>query len=110
MADDVEGIVRMVIEAAKAGDMTAARLILDRIAPPRRGSTILFKLPTIQTAADVSKALSAVMASVAHGELTPDEATAISGVVETKRKAIETQELEMRVVVLEHAVQERGRK
>lgn len=105
MADDTETVVRAVVEAAKGGDMSAARLILDRIAPPRRGCPVSFKLPTIETAADVSKALSAVMASIACGELTPDEATAIGGVVETKRKAIETQELERRVIALEHAAE-----
>jgi hypothetical protein len=76
MADDAEGIVRMVIEAAKAGDMTAARLILDRIAPARKGCPVSFPLPTIETTADVKKALSAVAASMASGELTPEKATA----------------------------------
>jgi hypothetical protein len=110
MADDAEAVVRAVVDAAKGGDMTAARLILDRISPPRRGCPVSFKLPTVDTAADVSKALGAVMASLACGELTPDEATAISGVIETKRKAIETQELESRIVALEHAAQELRKK
>jgi hypothetical protein len=106
MADDAEGVVQTVIEAAKAGDMTAARLILDRIAPPRRGSPVSFALPAIKTAADVTKALSAVVASIASGELTPEEATAVSGVIETKRKAIETQEPEKRVAALERMAHE----
>jgi Family of unknown function (DUF5681) len=110
MADETEAVVRSVVDAAKGGDMTAARLILDRIAPPRRGSPVSFKLPTIETAADISKALSAVMASVACGELTPDEATAISGLIETRRKVIETRELETRVIALEQAAQERCNK
>ncbi len=110
MADDTEAVVRAVVDAAKGGDMTAARLILDRIAPPRKGSPVSFKLPTIETAADLSKALSAVMSSVACGELTPDEATAISSVIETKRKAIETHELEGRIAALEKAAQGRGNK
>jgi translation elongation factor EF-Tu-like GTPase len=110
MADDTEAVVRSVVDAAKGGDMTAARIILDRIAPPRRGSPVSFKLPTIETAADISKALSAVMASVACGELTPDEATAISGLIETRRKVIETRELETRVIALEQEAEERCNK
>ena len=90
MADDAMAVVRLVVAAAKGGDMTAARLILDRIVPARKGGTVSFKLPPIDRAADVSKALSAVMASMACGEKTPDEATVICGVLETKRKAIET--------------------
>jgi hypothetical protein len=60
-------------------------------------------LPAIETAADITKALSAIVASMASGALTPDEATAVAGVIEVKRKAIEMQELENRVVALEHA-------
>lgn len=30
-------IARAVVEKAKEGDMTAARIVLDRIAPPRKG-------------------------------------------------------------------------
>jgi hypothetical protein len=103
MADDTETVVRAVVDAAKGGDMTAARLILDRIAPPRKGSPVSFKLPAIKTAADVTKALSAVAASMASGDLTPEEANAVASVIETKRKAIETQELESRIVALEQA-------
>jgi hypothetical protein len=47
MADDAEGVVRKVVEAAVAGDMTAARLILDRIAPPRRGRPVPIALPEV---------------------------------------------------------------
>jgi hypothetical protein len=38
---------------------------------------------------------------MADGEITPDEANAVASVIETKRKAIETQELEQRVAALE---------
>jgi hypothetical protein len=110
MADDTEAVVLSVVEAAKGGDMTAARLILDRIAPPRRGSPVSFKLPAIKTAADVTNALSAVTASMASGDLTPEEANAVASVIEAKRKAVETQDLESRIVVLERAAQERGKK
>jgi hypothetical protein len=88
--------------------MTAARLVLDRIAPARKGCPISFSLPKIDTTADVTKALSAVVASIASGELTPEEATAVSSVIETKRKAIETQELEKRVVALERIADPRS--
>jgi hypothetical protein len=37
MQDDAKDIVRAVLEAAKGGDMTAARLIMERIFPVRKG-------------------------------------------------------------------------
>jgi hypothetical protein len=38
---------------------------------------------------------------MARGEITPDDASDISGVLEARRRAIETVELEARIVSLE---------
>jgi hypothetical protein len=97
----VEGIVAQVVEKAKGGDMTAARLILDRIVPARRGRPVQFALPVVITTADLVAALGAILAAVASGELTPDEGAAVAGLIESKRKAIEIVELEARVAALE---------
>jgi hypothetical protein len=45
--------------------------------------------------------LGVVASLMADGDITPDEASAVASVIETKRKAIETQELEQRVAALE---------
>ena len=81
--------------------MTAARLVLDRIAPPRKGRPVVFDLPEVETAADVLTALGSVVQAVAAGDLTPDEGLTVAGLLEAKRKAIETVEIERRIAVLE---------
>jgi hypothetical protein len=43
MAEDVEAVVQAVVEKAKAGDMTAARMIIDRMVPLRRGRPTPFE-------------------------------------------------------------------
>jgi len=48
--------------------MVAARLVLDRVYPARKGSPVTLPLPAIKGAADVSTALSAVTAASASGE------------------------------------------
>jgi hypothetical protein len=53
MQDDAEDVVRAVLSAAKGGDMVAARLVLERILPARRGRPVVFALPTVQTPADL---------------------------------------------------------
>jgi hypothetical protein len=55
----------------------------------------------MSTSADVTTALAAIMAQMAEGEITPDEAAVAASVIETKRKALETEELDRRVAVLE---------
>ena len=57
MQDDARDIVQAVLAAAKNGDMTAARLILERISPVRKGRPVYLELPSVKTAADVSAAI-----------------------------------------------------
>lgn len=59
------------------------------------------EIPEIETAEDVAKGLSAVMDAVAAGGITPSEASTLAGILETKRRSIETAELEQRIVELE---------
>lgn len=98
---EAEALTRKAIEAAKAGDMTAIKLCLDRIAPPPKGRRVSLDLPTIGTAADVTRALSAAVQAAAAGEITLDEAGQVAGLLEAQRKAIETADLEARLAALE---------
>ena len=101
MAGDVEAVVQAVIDAAKGGDMTAARLVLDRIAPPCRGRRVRLPLPQITAAADLVKALSAVTDAMARGVISAEEAQAAAAVLDHQRKAVETLDLERRIGALE---------
>jgi hypothetical protein len=71
--DDVENVVAAVVGAARKGDMTAARIILDRVAPARRDSLVPFNLPKIESAASAAAAGAAILSAVADGSLTPNE-------------------------------------
>ena len=101
LADDAEAVAKAVIAAAKGGDMTAARMVLDRLAPAPRARRIQLDLPPIDTAGDVLEALTATAAAMAAGELTPDEAGTVAGVLEAKRRAVETVDLERRITAIE---------
>ena len=94
-------VVGKLVEAAQSGDMRAMELLLSRVWPIRKGRPVSFDLPAIKTAADLVAALGTVAEAMAAGELTPDEAGAVSAVLESKRRAIETVELEARILALE---------
>ena len=51
-------------------------------------------LPAIQSASDVVAAVGAVADAVGAGDITPDEGQAVASILEAKRKAIETVDLE----------------
>jgi len=99
--DEGEAISRKAIEKALEGDTTALRLCLERIYPPRKSRPVALKLPAIETAEDVAKAHGTVIAAMAVGDITPDEVNTIAGVLEAKRRSIETCELEARMTALE---------
>jgi hypothetical protein len=102
MGGDIEDITRSVIDAAKGGDMTAARIVLDRITPVRRDRPVMFELPTIEATADLPKATNALLQAVASGELTPSEASDIGKAVDAHVRAIELTDVQARLSKLEN--------
>lgn len=101
MEGEAEKIVRKVVDAAIEGDMTAARLVLERLVPPAREKPVSLDLPNTETAEGISNAQEAVLQAIANGELLPGEATTLATILENRRKALETQELEQRITALE---------
>ena len=99
-----EALTRKAIELAKAGDMTALRLCLDRIVPPRKDSPVAFDLPEMKTLNDAVPAMGALVKAVGDGDLTPAEAAELTKMVQAFAKIIETAELEERVRKLEEAI------
>ena len=100
---EAEQVTRQCIEMAKAGDNVAMRLVMERIAPVRRGRPVRFTLPSLDGPSDLVRALAGILTATAAGELTPDEAGLVAGILETKRRALETTELETRLAALEKA-------
>ena len=98
---EAETITRKAIEAAKAGDMVAIRLVLDRICPPRKSRPIHIELPAISDAKGVAEAQQEVLRAACAGELLLDEAQVLAGLLEGRRRSLETEELEARLSELE---------
>ena len=94
-------VLAKVVDAARDGDMRAAEIILARVWPVRKGRPVALDLPAMESAADVVRALSVVAAEMASGNITPEEAQAVAAVLEGKRRAVETVELEARITALE---------
>ena len=101
MEQGAEEITKAVIDAAKGGDLMAARLVIERLAPPLRERPITLNLPSTATAEGISAAQQAILQAVGVGDLLPGEGATLAGIVEIRRKALETQELESRITALE---------
>ncbi len=99
----VDQLTQKAVDAALGGDMTAMRLCLERICPPRKDRPILVDLPEMKGAEGASQVMAGILEAVAEGDITPDEARGLSSIVEVYRKTLETTELEMRLHALEQA-------
>lgn len=101
MAADAETIVRAVLTAASQGDMTAARMVLDRIVPPVKERPLSVDLPGLDDLASVAEAHGRIVAAVASGELLPSEGQALAALLESRVRVAEVAELERRLSSLE---------
>jgi hypothetical protein len=103
-------LTQKAIDLALSGDLIALRICLDRILPVRKNRPIEFVLPPIETIADAPKAISAITAAVAQGEITVIDAADVSRLIETYVRAIEASDLDKRLKTLEEAMRcERGK-
>lgn len=96
-----EALTQAAIDKALTGDTTALRLCLDRIAPPRKDAPLSFELPPIRSAGDAVEASSALLAAVATGEVTPDEAGRVMSLLTAHKALVEAGDLESRIAALE---------
>jgi hypothetical protein len=98
---EAEKLTRKAVALALKGNVACLRLCLDRILPPRRDRSTEFPFGTLNSAADASKALAAIVGAVGRGDVGPIEAAQLSHVIEVYVKVIETAEIERRLQVLE---------
>jgi hypothetical protein len=101
MQDDAQDVVRAVINAARGGDMVAAKLVLERVLPVRRGRPLRLALPAVNTPAELPAAVAVLVAEVASGVLTAEEAASVGALLGLQGKVLELAEVETRLRALE---------
>ena len=100
-ADDAEVLARVAIDLAKAGDIAALRLCLDRICAPHRHRPVAFEMPALGVAADAVGAMGTLMEGIAAGELSAPEAAGLAKVIQGFTQALTTADLDKRIAELE---------
>jgi hypothetical protein len=58
-------------------------------------------IPATDTPKGMAEAVTRIIAAVASGEITPGEGTALAALIDTQRRAAETEHLEQRIAALE---------
>jgi hypothetical protein len=92
------------IKRAKKGDAVALRLCVERLVPVRATrdrSIVVEDLPDVRNASDLVGAAALVIERAAAGEMSLSEAKEFMALLQAERALIETQDLSVRLEVLE---------
>lgn len=107
IAKDVPDIIKALTAAAKAGDVGAARLLLERAVPAVRPVELPVNVDMAPDAS-LSEQARAVLAAVAAGDLGAQQAAALLGAIGTAGRIAEGDELRQRIEALEAAAGKQG--
>lgn len=108
MDGDAKAITKKAIALAKGGDLTAIRLCMERILPPRKSRPLEVQFPKINGADDLLKAVNAVMGAVSKGSITTEEADALLRTIDAAKRAIEVGEMQREIEELEIRLEAMG--
>ncbi len=104
---DGTAIIQKIKQRALRADPTAMRLCMERLVPLAKEPNTRFRLPPVETAANLTEAISAVTEAVAEGELSAQEGESVARIVESQRRNIEVGEFDARLRALEEASKQR---
>lgn len=89
---DAEAATQAVVDAARMGDMAAARVILQPLLPRPRDRAFEYELPPLRTIQEVADAMGQIIADIAEGELTIAEGEKLTRILERQVLILRAQE------------------
>lgn len=100
---ETEALTRKAVELALAGDTTALKLCLDRLAPPLKPSAMPLQLdgPLPNSLTETARAF---VSAAARGEIAPDLAAQMVSAVASVARVEELEQLKFRLEALERAL------
>jgi hypothetical protein len=99
IAEHVPDILAKLVDAATAGDVAAARLLLERVIPPIKAAEL--PTPIELPEGSLSEQGRAVVTAAGAGDLAPGQASQLLAGLGALAKLIETDELAARIAALE---------
>jgi hypothetical protein len=99
-------ILKAVIDAAIAGDLTACKMLLDRITPPLKPVAAQIAL-SVPEGAGLSEQGAAVVMAALSGQIPPDIGSQLITALAAQSKIIEMQEMAERLERIENQLEQR---
>jgi len=101
LEQSAEGLFNKAVELAMAGNIAALRLCLEPLLPTHRNDALFCQMPPLAKAADAVAAIAGIASAALAGEVTADEAAKLTKVMSLYVKALEANEFEDRLALLE---------
>jgi|CXWL01.1.fsa_nt_gi hypothetical protein len=101
IAQALPGIIQNLIDLARAGDVSASKLLLERALPALKPTTeaVVFPITSNDSLASIGQS---IIDAVSRAELQPDVAVQVLGALATQAKLVETNDLAKRIEALEN--------
>ena len=99
IAKQVPEIISVLVQQALAGDVQAARILIERAVPAIKAQEL--STPVVLPAGSLTEQGVAVLQSVAAGDLAPSQGAQLLAAIGTLARVAEVDELERRVKALE---------
>ncbi len=96
-----EKLVQKAVTMALAGDVTALRICIDRLAPPPRAEAPKVTIEGLSEATTLTDKANVIMDAVGRGDLAPDIGAMLVQALTNVGKVVEIDELDRRVRALE---------
>jgi hypothetical protein len=100
IGNEAGDIIRVLVEAARGGNVSAAKILLDRILPPARTGICDVELP-LPSEQPLAASADALICAVSNGELAPSDAALIGTLLKTRAELTDLAQLERRLANLE---------
>lgn len=98
---DAPDILTAVIAQAKAGDMQAAKVLLDRVVPALKPQAQTVTVPGMEDAQGLADKALAALSAAAGGDIPADTAAQLVQAIGTVGRVVEIDDLERRIAALE---------
>lgn len=98
---EAEAIIKAMIEQAKAGDMQAAKALLDRVLPALKPESQAIHLPELVAAGTMAEKARAAIDAAGAGAVSPSAASDLVAAIAGLARVVEVTELQQRLDELE---------
>ena len=101
---EAEAIIKAMIEQAKAGDMQAAKALLDRVLPALKPESQTIDLPELVAADTMANKAKAAIDAAGAGTVSPSAAADLVAAIAGLARVVEVTELQQRLEAIERTI------